>query len=321
MPITRRIYVSLPADQWLTKEMNDLKWALVDEIEKLGYVAEVFTDPRGAKSLAASEVWTPQRADQIARRCCGAVIIGMARWDFSDKDGKPVLLPTEFNHYEGAVAYALGLPTLVLAQADVARRVVLHASFGHYVGEMPANATPSWLFDKQFTVPFNYWKEKLAKRRDVFVGYCSNAQKTADSVIRFLESEGVSVLNWKTDFDPGRSILDQISRAAACCQAGIFLFTKDDQLATEASADAASGAPAKDGIVAAPRDNVIFEAGYFTGLKGKANTLIIREEGSKLPADLGGDTYAYLPANRPDNGHHADISAIEPTLKSFLRAV
>ncbi len=34
MSVTRRIYVSLPADRWLPKSMNDLKWAIVDEIEK-----------------------------------------------------------------------------------------------------------------------------------------------------------------------------------------------------------------------------------------------------------------------------------------------
>jgi hypothetical protein len=36
MLVTRRIYVSLPADPWLSSSMNDLKWAIVDEIENLG---------------------------------------------------------------------------------------------------------------------------------------------------------------------------------------------------------------------------------------------------------------------------------------------
>ena len=47
MSVTRRIYVSLPADYWLPKDMNDLKWAIVDEIENLGYTPEVFTNPKG----------------------------------------------------------------------------------------------------------------------------------------------------------------------------------------------------------------------------------------------------------------------------------
>jgi hypothetical protein len=38
--------------------------------------------------------------------------------------GQPALLPTEFNHYEVALARTLGLPTLVLVQKNVRRRVV-----------------------------------------------------------------------------------------------------------------------------------------------------------------------------------------------------
>ena len=41
MSVTRRMYVSLPADHWLPKELNDLKWAIVEEIENLGYTPEI----------------------------------------------------------------------------------------------------------------------------------------------------------------------------------------------------------------------------------------------------------------------------------------
>ena len=63
-----------------------------------------------------------------------------------------------------------------------------------------------------------------------------------------------------------------------------------------------------------PRDNVVFEAGYFIGLKGKRNVLTIRESGSKMPADLGGDIYAFL----ADKGN---IAPIERTLCAFMGAI
>jgi predicted nucleotide-binding protein len=44
-----------------------------------------------------------------------------------------------------------------------------------------------------------------------------------------------------------------------------------------------------------PRDNVVFEVGYFSALKGERKVLIIREAGLKMPADLGGNIYASLP--------------------------
>lgn len=303
MPITRRIYVSLPADPWLPPNLNELKWGIVDEIEKLGYLPEIFTNPKGKPGLASPKAWNPRDADEIARRCVGAAVLGMARWKFKDTEGQPALLPTEFNHYEGALARTLGLPTLVLVQQDVRRRVVFDMSFGGYVGEFEPNADLRWLHSDQFRVPFNYWKNLLAERRDIFLGYCSASSETAAAIKRYLLSSGVKVLDWQTDFIPGRTILDQIQEAAARSIGGVFLFTKDDGLANHRK---------KEKFV--PRDNVVFEAGYFVGLKGKRNVLVIREDGSKLPADLGGDIYASL--TKKDN-----ISPIESTIDAFLSAI
>jgi hypothetical protein len=299
--VARRIYVSMPADPWLSDNLNHLKWGVVDEIAKLGYIPEIFTNPRGMPGLASSRVWSPIVADEIARRCTGAVILGMPRWTFKDGNAQSVLLPTEFNHYEGALARTLGLPTLVLVQKDLVRRVVLDPSFGGYVGEFDAEADARWLHTDEFRVPFQYWKELLEQRRDVFLGYCSRSDQTAAAVKDYLIGLGAKVLDWQTDFLPGRTILDQIEQAAARSVGGIFLFTNDDDLAE---------APGQE-PQAVPRDNVVFEAGYFIGLKGKRNVLIVREHGSKMPADLGGDIYASLSTKD-------DIKPIKRTLAAFL---
>ena len=305
MQITRRVYVSLPADPWLPPNLNDLKWGVVEEIEKLGYVPEIFTNPKGGPGLASAKSWTPDGADDIARRCTGAVILGMPRWRLQNDQGEQFLLPTEFNHYEGALVRTLGLPTLVLAQRDVMRRVVFDLNFGGYVGQFPGNADLGWLHCEEFRVPFGYWKALLDERRDVFLGYCSSSSHTAEMIKRYVTSLGARVLDWRTDFIPGRTIIDQIEQAAARSIGGIFLFTKDDDLDVpdESAADRS-----------APRDNVVFEAGYFSGLKGKRNVLIVRETGSKMPADLGGDIYAPLP-------HKDDISPIERAIEAFLGAI
>lgn len=303
MSVTRRIYVSLPADPWLPKNLNDLKWGIVEEIAKLGYLPEIFTNPRGMPGLASAKAWNPRDAGDIARRCIGAAIIGMPRWRFQDTQGQEALLPTEFNHYEGAVAHMLGLPTLVLVQHDVRRRVVFDMSFGGYVGEFPGSGDVDWLHTREFQVPFGYWKALLDQRRDVFLGYCGSSAATADAIKRFLLSLGARVLDWQTDFIPGRTIIDQIQQAAALTNGGIFLFTKDDDLKDR-------GKPDKS----VPRDNVVFEAGYFIGVKGKRSVLIVRESGSKMPADLGGDIYAAL-------ADKTNIAPIERTLAAFMGVI
>jgi predicted nucleotide-binding protein len=54
-----------------------------------------------------------------------------------------------------------------------------------------------------------------------------------------------------------------------------------------------------------------FEAGYFVNSKGNDRVLIIREEGAKMPADLGGNIYVHL-ADRKNT------AAIESTLRDFF---
>lgn len=54
--------------------------------------------------------------------------------------------------------------------------------------------------------------------------------------------------------------------------------------------------------------------GYFIGLKGKRNVLIVRESGSKMPADLGGDIYASLPDK-------SNIAPIERTVSAFIGSI
>src|SRR5258706_1400522 len=123
MAITRRIFVSMPADNWLTRQQNDLKWGVVERIERLGYVPEIFTDSSGRKSRSAGKTWSANDADEIMKACSVSVIIGLPRWILGAADGT-IHLPTEYSQYEGAVARTFDLPLLILAQDNLMRRVV-----------------------------------------------------------------------------------------------------------------------------------------------------------------------------------------------------
>jgi hypothetical protein len=303
MAITRRVFVSAPADQWLGREQREFKWGLVNRIEALGFVPEIFLNPTGRTSLAASQAWNADSADKIARHCHGAALIGLPRWKF--KAGKSaVLLPTEFSHYEGALARTLALPLLIVAQHDLMRRVVFDPSFGPYIGTFPPGADKTWLDSQEFDVTFRYWREALEQRRDVFLGYSGASTQLATQLREFLEKDvGATVLDWQRDFKPGRSILEEIEEARTRCALGIFLFTKDDMLE-------AAGSVAQ----AAPRDNVVFEAGYFVSAKGKEHVLIIREKDAKMPADLGGDIYAPL-------DDRSNLHPVQEIIRRFLAAL
>lgn len=96
-----------------------------------------------------------------------------------------------------------------------------------------------------------------------------------------LQTHGATVRNWAMDFRSGVSILNELEAARRACSCGIFLFSEDDPLEGEHGG-------------AAPRDNVVFEAGHFFSSKGMARCLIIRVGDAKMPADLGGAIYVAL---------------------------
>jgi hypothetical protein len=216
-----------------------------------------------------------------------------------------VKLASEFCHYEAGLARTLGLPLLIVRQQDMLHRAVFDSAFGPRVADFPESAGLDWLQTKGFKNVFADWRNELSKRRDVFLGYCGTSAQTAIKVKTFLKRDlGVTVLDWRTDFSPGLTVLEQIQDAAARCSAGIFLFTNDDHL--------------KDDPLnvnkAVPRDNVVFEAGYFTSIKDKRSVLIIREDGAKMPADLGGKIYAPL-------GDRKNIKPVQKDIRRFIAAL
>jgi len=295
MPV-RRVYISMPSDFALNRRQNNLKWAIVKEIEDLGYEAQVFGSSTGGWGLAAGTSWNLGEVDRVMRRCSGAALIGLPKWRVPFEQ-RQISLPTEYCHYEGAVAYTRSLPILAAVEQGVEPRVVFNWSVGLEIISIPQNAETIWLQSGAFRRPFETWRRKLESRRDVFLGYASSSRGLALNIKRFLTQLEVNTLDWHDDFAPGRGILDQITEAASRCSGGIFLFTKDDKLDTA-------------GENAIPRDNVVLEAGFFISAKGKDRVLVVREKGSKMPADLGGDIYASLEDK-------SDIAPIEASIKAF----
>jgi hypothetical protein len=299
MAIKRRVFISGPRDPHLDPRHIELKRAVVNEIEKYGYEAQVFGSMDGGKGLAQKS-WSPDEADRVMRRCVGAAILGFPIWHFQSGD-KTVSLVTEYCHYEGALARAYQIPILAVLEEGVEARGFFLPYGGDPSIQVPAQADHTWVTGPDFGAFMESWIDKLKQRRDIFLGYCSGSKRTAQSIKRYLvDTLQASVLDWYTDFAPADSILDDIQEAESRCSAGIFLFTQDDTSEDE------------DGVqLAVPRDNVVFEAGYFISAKGKDRVLIVRENGSKLPADLGGDIYAVL----DDRGV---TSEIKNSIKRFV---
>ncbi|HEX7180509.1 MAG TPA: nucleotide-binding protein [Thermoanaerobaculia bacterium] len=297
----RRIFVSSPRDEYLDDRRNKLKWAIVGEIEALGYEAQVFGSPEGGKGLAADRSWSAENAKDVMRRCVGAAILGFPIWKCSAvRDSRSVSLVTEYCHYEGALARAFGLPILALLEEGVEERVFFARHATDPVITVPVQADYTWVAQDRFRGFLERWNKNLGERKDLFLAYSGRLEGTADSIRNILNQIGATVLDWKPDFVGGSTILEQVERAAERTTGGVFLFTRDDMLKGKREQ-------------AAPRDNVIFEAGFFAHAKGHERVLIIREEGAKMPADLGGVVYETL-ADR------SNTSGLEERLRRFVEA-
>jgi hypothetical protein len=117
----------------------------------------------------------------------------------------------------------------------------------------------------------------------IFLGSSAAQTKLLQSLTRGLE-DIAQVEPWTASFNPGTTTLGRLLELTREVDFAAFVFARDDW--TVKGAAAAAGDPGQ----AAPRDNVVFEAGLFGGVLGMRRTFILHASGAKLPTDLLGLT-------------------------------
>lgn len=267
--------------------------ALQDRITSEGVRLEL--DGRDYQNLAGRH--------ELMRRCQGAVIVASAQWAarrlYRHKD-ESLIAPSEFTHVATSMAVATGKPLLVLRDKEVAQRGTLKQGYVDLTAIVPSKAGLKWLDSPSFTDMFSEWLKRVREQRHVFLGYSSGVAALANQVQRYLtEHLHLSVLDWQ-ESTAGRSVMDNIIKAERRTMFGVFLLTKDDKGIDQGGVRRAL-----------PRDNVIFEAGYFAGAKGPQFDLIIHEPGAKLPTDLGGFVYLELKKG-------SGIDSIETKIRDYF---
>jgi hypothetical protein len=116
----------------------------------------------------------------------------------------------------------------------------------------------------------------------IFLGSSGQQEKLLEALTRGLQ-DIADVDPWTTVFNPGLSTLDRLVELTHEVDFAAFVFAQDDWTTRGLAPDAVPGE-------AAPRDNVVFEAGLFGGAIGIRRTFILHADGAKLPTDLLGLT-------------------------------
>ncbi len=293
------IFLSVRSTNSLNALQKKIKANILKRLKNAGYVVEEFSYSGDAKTMA----WDNEGVRNIMARCQGAIILVFEKWGFVLPDDRTIGFGSGFHHYEGALALAQEIPILIIAEKGLVDDGILFRSRGKLIIEIDPNGNNILKFSGIFRSQYETWRDEVNKRFHVFLGYSSGATATAHAIRDFLEQSGndVRVMDWQRDFGKGGTILDQISEASRRCLGGIFLFTQDDALANPTASSQA-----------VPRDNVVFEAGYFMHAKGDKRTLMVIEDGVKIPADVSGQIYLPL-ADRHD------ITPIQDDLLEFVR--
>ncbi len=232
----------------------------------------------------------------------GVIVVAFSQWSarrLNRKQDLECLLPSEFAHITNTMAVAAEKPLLVLMEKDVGSRGSLREGYVPRPSKPPRSLRTDWLDSPDFDADFSKWLQDVNNHRHIFLGYSSEAEAVAKSISVYLAGMGVDILDWH-QFKTGGFILQRIEEAARTTTCGIFLFTASDELRRQSVRRKV------------PRDNVIFELGYFAGKKGKERTLVIVEEGTEVPTDLGGYLHVQLPKGRA-------TEPIETRLTKFIR--
>jgi len=118
----------------------------------------------------------------------------------------------------------------------------------------------------------------------IFLGSSGKQEKLLQALTRGL-SDIAHIEPWTTSFNPGTSTLERLLELTQEVDFAAFVFAQDDWTTSSRSASSQPGSGQ-----AAPRDNVVFEAGLFGGVLGMRRTFILHASGAKLPTDLLGLT-------------------------------
>ncbi len=154
-----------------------------------GFLARLRDLEMQPRTIGATDYPTRAPLDEVIRlleQCKGAVILGYPQIIVSQGTIKaesvndPVFLATEWNHIEAGLAYARGLPLLVIHHVGVIRGVFDRGAINRFLFAKQLD-TPTWCFDDDISGALRTW-------RDEVLGFKPTMQGVRNSVFNALEA-------------------------------------------------------------------------------------------------------------------------------------
>jgi hypothetical protein len=142
-----------------------------------------------------------------------------------------------------------------------------------------------------------------------FIGSSGETSHFADAIHEKLRQDAECTPWTAGAFDLGESTLEGLMRNLRESDFGIFIFGADDATTK------------RDSLLKSPRDNVVFEAGLFSGYLGTKRCFIAVPQDTKvhLPSDLSGITVGIYEDNRGDGNDAAAVNTFSIAVRKRIR--
>lgn len=133
----------------------------------------------------------------------------------------------------------------------------------------------------------------------IFIGSSSESLEFVDKLELELKHDAIT-RPWHRTFRLGSYTLDELVRESTEVDMAAFILGREDTIVARSKKSKS------------PRDNVIYEAGLFTGRIGMSNVfLIVDQNGTKMPTDMKGLTYTTYNSKKHDTDEAVRLAAIE----------
>jgi hypothetical protein len=163
----------------------------------------------------------------IMEQCVGTIILGYPQIEVKEgvlkgkKIDSSVILATEWNHIEAGLAYAKGLPLLVIHHKGVQRGIFDKGAISKFLHEVDLSNN-TWFATKSIIGAISVWRERLNKTSPA-----ESSKSTQQDDLQFDQKLGIFISK-KTGFSycsscyhlsPSKMVELQVKNNGWCCNA------------------------------------------------------------------------------------------------------
>lgn len=143
----------------------------------------------------------------------------------------------------------------------------------------------------------------------LFIGSSTEGRQVADAIHIELQSEAECTVWTQGVFGLSESNIQSLMKQVHTSEFGVFVFSSDDAVKMRGR------------LFSAPRDNVVYELGLFSGALGPERCFFVTPEGTDihLPTDLLGMTAGWYETERRDENMQAAVGPFCTKVRNKIR--